>query len=646
MANGTKTMALKPISDPALLAKLNGQTGQLSAGNINLHNRPIHKNPDGSISTVRSASYGIDRKTVLLPTVADDGSNDPDPVATYKKTGKHLGIFDTPEHATAYSQQLHLDQEKEYSPRRKPVSDPALLAQLSKQSNPAEYDPESEAFKAKYGATSGMSGIQKFLAGTGRGMMNIGRNLGNVVGLVDDQTIRDANQRDSDLLSTGAGMAGNFLGETAILTPLTLGYGAGANALRAGGTAARVLANPITRGVIEGGAQGAISAGPDNRAQGAFVGGITGSALPFLGKGIGKVARGMKRTPEAQRLLDEGISLTPGQMNPKGMFNHAEEAMQSAPLVGSVIRNARQSAEEQFQRAAIQRGSFTPLRKVGSPQEHLDRAYDSFEPLYDQVKGIAMQAPSDTDITRAVSNINVFADDAAREKVAKFVNNQVTALKTQTPDSADLLKIRTNIRRAAREADRDPAKAAEAQLLNEVEKTFTDTIQRQLTPDAHSALRRADLRYGVHKITEKAVAKGRDRPGGFTPTMLSQAIKESTDAGAYARGGGRLRDLSQAAAATFDVKSPPTGARLGVLGALGGASYFNPSTVLPIVGSILGLAGTQTGRKLAAGQTAGQKLLSKQLEKLGALTPERAQELLSIYSRGLLTSSAVTSSAN
>lgn len=91
--------------------------GLLSSGNIDLTNRPVVKNEDGTISTVRSMSVNIDGKEVLVPTVSDDGKilSPKESVEQFIKTGKHLGMFDTPENATSYAQSLHVDQEKMYS---------------------------------------------------------------------------------------------------------------------------------------------------------------------------------------------------------------------------------------------------------------------------------------------------------------------------------------------------------------------------------------------------------------------------------------------------------------------------------------------------------------------------------------------------
>jgi hypothetical protein len=93
----------------------------LVPGNIDLHKRPVVRNPDGSISTVRSMGVNIDGREVLIPTVSDDGRilSDDAAVDAYRRTGKHLGMFRTPEESTAYAEQLHNDQAREYLPHKR-----------------------------------------------------------------------------------------------------------------------------------------------------------------------------------------------------------------------------------------------------------------------------------------------------------------------------------------------------------------------------------------------------------------------------------------------------------------------------------------------------------------------------------------------
>lgn len=93
-------------------------TSKYGLGNIDLSNRPIVHNDDGSISTVRSMSFeDKDGKEVLIPTVSDDGrimSND-EAIQQYYTTGKYLGKFDSIDEANKYAEQLHNQQEQEYS---------------------------------------------------------------------------------------------------------------------------------------------------------------------------------------------------------------------------------------------------------------------------------------------------------------------------------------------------------------------------------------------------------------------------------------------------------------------------------------------------------------------------------------------------
>lgn len=91
--------------------------GLVVPGNINIHRRPTVKNRDGSISTVRSASFEDEKgRNVLIPTVIEGRGVVPidEAIKYYQQTGEHLGMFDTPDNADAYAQGLHEQQAREY----------------------------------------------------------------------------------------------------------------------------------------------------------------------------------------------------------------------------------------------------------------------------------------------------------------------------------------------------------------------------------------------------------------------------------------------------------------------------------------------------------------------------------------------------
>lgn len=88
-------------------------------GNIDLDRRPVTHNPDDTISTLLSMSFqdGPGGREVLVPmtdSVRPGFLSKRGAVDQYRQTGKHLGMFDTPEGADAFAQFLHEMEARKY----------------------------------------------------------------------------------------------------------------------------------------------------------------------------------------------------------------------------------------------------------------------------------------------------------------------------------------------------------------------------------------------------------------------------------------------------------------------------------------------------------------------------------------------------
>lgn len=84
-------------------------------GNIDLDNRVVVENEDGTFSTEISITINVDSLEVLLPTIIDGRVvSDDEAIENFFETGEHLGMFANAEEAEAYAVWLHLRQEEHY----------------------------------------------------------------------------------------------------------------------------------------------------------------------------------------------------------------------------------------------------------------------------------------------------------------------------------------------------------------------------------------------------------------------------------------------------------------------------------------------------------------------------------------------------
>jgi hypothetical protein len=124
MADDTQNAPYSLVNQSKPMTKYGHPEGLKEEGNIDLNNRPVVHNEDGTHSSEYSTSFGTDKGETLVPTIVKGKFLTPDGKKPkegsdaekamfgeakkhYEKTGEHMGIFDTPEHADTYASKVH-----------------------------------------------------------------------------------------------------------------------------------------------------------------------------------------------------------------------------------------------------------------------------------------------------------------------------------------------------------------------------------------------------------------------------------------------------------------------------------------------------------------------------------------------------------
>lgn len=442
--------------------------------------------------------------------------------------------------------------------------------------------------------TQGMSGMQKFLAGTGKGMTDLVRGAGQVMGLVDQEEIDAAARRDAPLMDTGAGVAGNIVGASTAMIP----------ALAIPGAA--TLPGAIALGAAEGALQ-PVPTGEsrlDNAVAGAAGGAVGHGATRALGRVLAP-----ETDTAVKGLMEEGITPTPGQIL-GGAAKKAESALESVPFVGTGIREAKGKAIEEFNQATLNR-VLEPLGKkidkIG--HEGVAEARNLVENAYENaIKGLK-RVDFDSKFDGALSNIRQMAQQLPAERarqINKIIDDSLLGKMTpaKTMSGQSFKESESAIKRLAREyrqsTDADQRQVGDA--LNAV----VDAMRAQASrtnPKVAESLKEADTAYARLLRAERAASMQGAPDGIFTPSQLGNSVR-SMDSSLrkkdIAQGKGLMQDLTTAGREVLGDSLPNSGTadRLLSTAALGGGYLFDPFIAAGMVGGRA--AYTSPGRRAIA----------------------------------------------
>jgi hypothetical protein len=141
-------------------------------------------------------------------------------------------------------------------------------------------DRQIELDKELYSPLKGMNAVEKFIAGSGSGLMDVLRGVGQAAGMTSREDVSEARRLDAPLKDTSAGKWGNVAGQVAAYLPTAMIPGAN--------TLAGAAAIGLGTGAL------APSESTEETIKNTLIGGAAGPAAVMVGRGIGAGYQGIR----------------------------------------------------------------------------------------------------------------------------------------------------------------------------------------------------------------------------------------------------------------------------------------------------------------------------------------------------------------
>ena len=505
--------------------------GLLEKGNIDIHNRPVVKNSDGSISTVRSMSTNIDGREVLIPTVSDDGRimSDDEAIDNFMRTGKHLGMFDNPDDATAYAESLHNQQADEYLPRKNQATQQPV--QQSTQAAPQQQKEEPSLMQQAGDWLTGGQSAGQIAEQAGRGLVNIpfdvlqgGASLINAIsqGLGGPKVLDDV-YRPVDRPTDPYAQAGETIGGYLVPGVGTAGSMAIGSLAEAANQKGDFAQNATKNAGVNLAAQGVLSA-----------------AAKGIGRGITAV-RG-EISPADQQLLKRAAAadvpvMTSDVVPPKTKLGNQLQGYSEGVIAGTgPMRAAQQDARTKLvNRFTEKYGDYDPSVVVDSLKSGVAREKSLAKSKLNSLSGRMVGKPVDTSgairaIDGAVNELGKLKGVSDTQTISAL-NDYKNAIQeiTNGDDAFELLdKLRTQFRIDVK-GDRTVLPSMSQTMVDRVYNSLTNSLSKSiakgLSPKDASAWRagKADYAKMATHVTQTRL-KNVINKGDLTPEAVNTIV--------------------------------------------------------------------------------------------------------------------------
>lgn len=401
---------------------------------------------------------------------------------------------------------------------------------------------QREADRKTYDPTNGMSGTEKFLAGVGKAAMDVARGAGQMVGLVDRADVAESRQRDAALMNTGAGAAGNFAGNVAVLAPTALIPGA--NTVTGAGVIGAVtgLLQPSTSttetiaNIGLGGVGGAVGQKVANTLPG-LAQQYSQSAKDAAAQKTAETAQKFAAAAKGNQL---GYVTSPADLNP-GFLSEVLSGLSGKVKTAQVASQRNQAVTDRLARQALGLADDAPLTPDVLQALRNQAAGSGYSPIRQ-----AGQIAADADYTKALDAIASQYQGAARSFPGAAKNpvlDMVEGLRSPAFDAGDGLDMVKVLRETADKAYRSgdtglgkASKAAAEAIESQIDRALTATGNK----DALTAFREARKQIAKTYSVQKAL---NSETGSISAPKLATELSKGRPLS------GELRDVAEFATA-------------------------------------------------------------------------------------------------
>lgn len=502
--------------------------------------------------------------------------------------------------------------------------------------NPAEYNPESPEFKAKYGPESSTgeafrSGFERMAAGASNLASKMkGKPLYSAFFQSMPQFSSDKALEERDIVDQPikqqhpfARFGGEMVGGMALTAPLG-GAGVaptGANMLT------RTLAAPVTKAALEGAVQGAAGAKVGEQGTDALKGAVLSAAVSkALGAG-GRLVKGLVQKSEEAKALEQlaaqqgenihiPLSQAAGDQDIPTKLGKVlyQEGLSLVPGVKGQLKKQAEEATEKVRELAVKEATPTGTSLPSNPgrdiQESVATIADSFDDAYrNTVSKYDFLVPSNlrSQLSQKIKQLAPNIDNESADKGMMAVRGLLRRFSNEGSriEGSNLLVVRNELSKLAEKAPDYEKPAFKAGL-----DTIEEMIQTRLKGQSPEELARyLDLEEPARHFTglQAAVKSAAPNSGRFSMAQLARNAKDATQL-----------DLAQTANSVLS--QPATGtsfAGRSVLGGLGLAG-LGATAGIPAGLGVLGganLLATRTAQRALTGDTAPQRAIVELLRK-------------------------------